>query len=147
MADGSYSDSKARSMPMIQLVYSSRPFGFDNAMLAGILLGARRNNRRDGITGALICRADLYLQMLEGDRVEVEAAYGRIIRDDRHCDVVQRVSHAIDHRMFGAWAMHDDPASDGIWSTREVDGGALDKAVQSDFVAAFAKVTGPRHGP
>lgn len=127
-------------MTMIQLVYSSRPFGFDNAMLAGILLGARRNNVRDGITGALICRADLYLQMLEGRQAEVEAAYGKISRDDRHCDVVQRVSRPIKARMFGGWAMHDDPASDGVWSVRDVDQGALDRAGEAGFIAAFEKV-------
>lgn len=34
----------------------SQPFGYDSAMLAGILTGARRNNRRDGIGAALIDR-------------------------------------------------------------------------------------------
>ncbi len=32
---------------MKQLIYRSQPFGFDRATLAGILSGARRNNRRD----------------------------------------------------------------------------------------------------
>ncbi|MEM9128927.1 MAG: BLUF domain-containing protein, partial [Pseudomonadota bacterium] len=44
-------------MTMIQLVYASMPFGFDDAMLGGILLDARRCNERDDITGALIVRA------------------------------------------------------------------------------------------
>lgn len=127
-------------MTMIQLVYSSRPFGFDSAMLAGILMGARRNNVRDGITGALICRADLYLQMLEGERDEVESAYRKIERDDRHCEVVQRVSRPIGARMFGAWAMHDDPATGGVWSSRQIDDGALDRTDERGFIAAFAKV-------
>ena len=51
---------------LIQLIYSSRPFGFDEATLNGILMFARRNNPREAITGALICRHDLYLQLLEG---------------------------------------------------------------------------------
>jgi Sensors of blue-light using FAD len=127
-------------MTTFQLVYSSRPFGFDNAMLAGILMAARRNNPAKAITGALICRADLYLQLLEGPRDEVEATYAKIIRDDRHCDVVQRVSRTSDHRMFPAWAMHDDPASDLIWSSRDVDTGAMDRASEGDFIAAFARV-------
>ena len=46
-------------MPMLQLIYASRPFGFDTAMLAGILMDARRCNARDDITGMLVCRADL----------------------------------------------------------------------------------------
>jgi hypothetical protein len=48
-------------MPITQIIYASRPFGFDAALLAGILMDARRCNTRDGITGALICRDDLFL--------------------------------------------------------------------------------------
>ena len=64
---------------LIQLIYSSKPFGFDEATLSEILLTARRNNERDGITGALICRRDLYLQLLEGPQAAVEARY------QQHC--------------------------------------------------------------
>lgn len=53
---------------MKQLIYRSQPFGFDRAMLAGILMGARRNNTRDDITGALIVRHDMYLQLIEARR-------------------------------------------------------------------------------
>ena len=45
-------------MSLTQLVYASHPFGFDEAMLNGIILDARRCNERDGITGALIARGD-----------------------------------------------------------------------------------------
>jgi hypothetical protein len=44
-------------MALQQLVYVSTPFGFDRPTLAGILVGARANNARDGLTGCLICRA------------------------------------------------------------------------------------------
>ena len=74
-------------MPLTQLIYTSRPFGFDANTLDDILLGARRNNERDGITGALVCRADLYVQMLEGERAAVTATFGRILRDERHVEV------------------------------------------------------------
>ena len=75
-------------MPDIQFIYASRPFGFDDRALTGILASARRNNARDGITGALICREDLFLQLLEGPRTVVEALYQRIRRDDRRSDIV-----------------------------------------------------------
>ena len=63
---------------LLQLVYASRPFGFDAGTLTAILFDARRCNTRDGITGALICRDDLFLQLLEGPEAAVEAAYARI---------------------------------------------------------------------
>ncbi len=68
-------------MSLIQLIYACTPFGFDSPTLNQILSAARRNNARDQITGALICRADLYLQMLEGPRPAVTAAFDRILRD------------------------------------------------------------------
>ena len=82
---------------LIQLIYSSKPFGFDEAALNGILLTARRNNPRDAITGALICRQDLYLQLLEGPQAAVEARYSS-------------VSRPATERLFPNWAMRDDPA-------------------------------------
>ena len=100
---------------LIQLIYSSRPFGYDEATLAGILLDARRANARDGITGALICRRDIYLQLLEGPGRAVQAAYGRIRRDDRHMDLCLHLSDTVPHRLFDAWDMLHDPARSLIW--------------------------------
>ena len=37
-----------------RLIYRSQPFGFDTAMLAGILSPARRNNPQWGISAGLL---------------------------------------------------------------------------------------------
>ena len=124
---------------LIQLIYSSQPFGFDNAMLNGILIIARRNNPRDSITGALICRQDLYLQLLEGPRAAVEARYRSIARDNRHLEVVERVSRPVTERLFPNWAMRDDPARSWMWTAKEIDDGALERASPDDFVAVFTR--------
>ncbi len=125
---------------MIQLIYSSRPFGFDDSTLNGILMRARWNNPRDAITGALICRRDLYLQLLEGPQAAVEARYEKIARDDRHLEVVKRVSRQINERMFPNWAMRDDPARSWMWTAREIDEGALDRATPAAFIAIFSRL-------
>ena len=125
---------------LIQLIYSSRPFGFDEAALNGILLTARRNNPRDAITGALICRHDLYLQLLEGPRAAVEARYSSIARDDRHLDVVQRFSRPATERIFPNWAMRDDPARSWMWSATEIEQGALDRAGPAEFISVFTRL-------
>ena len=125
---------------MIQLIYSSRPFGFDDASLNGILLTARRNNARDGITGALICRHDLYLQLLEGPQEAVEARYGGIARDNRHVKVVKRMSRRVTDRMFPNWAMRDDPARSWMWTVSEIDQGALERAAPDEFIAVFTRL-------
>ena len=113
-------------MSMTQLIYASTPFGFDDAMLAGILLDARRCNIRDHVTGALIVRGDLFIQLLEGPKNEVNATYQRIRQDDRHVDVTKLMQRAITSRMFPGWAMRDDPAQSWVWSIEDVKNGAVE---------------------
>lgn len=127
-------------MGLIQIVYASRPFGYDDAMLSGILFEARRCNTRDDVTGALICRADLYLQLLEGPEDAVEAAFERIAQDDRHLEVTRLVRRPITERMFAQWAMRDDPARSWMWSQREVADGAVSKASEDEILAVFARL-------
>ena len=124
----------------MQLSYASRPFGFDDPMLAGILLDARRCNERDDITGALIVRQDIYLQLLEGPANAVEAAYQHIRRDDRHTDLRAVRRMPATQRLFGGWAMRDDPARSWIWSQEEVAAGAAERASDDDVLAIFKRL-------
>lgn len=132
-------------MSVTQLIYTSQPFGFDDGMLNGILSSARRNNRRDGITGALVCRHDMYLQLLEGEEELVEATYARITPDDRHLEVTRLWSGEVAERAFPEWAMRDDPARSWLWSPEEVADGALrnasSTAVRNVFVRIAAEAT------
>ena len=125
---------------MIQLIYASRPFDFDEGTLVAILTVARSLNARDGITGALICRADLYLQLLEGPQETVDAAYQRIIRDRRHLDVRLLSRRDVAERLFPAWAMRNDPARSWMWTREEVSAGAVDRATGPEAVAIFERL-------
>ncbi len=125
---------------LIQLIYSSKPFGFDDAALNGILSISRWKNSREAITGALICRHDLYLQLLEGPQAAVEQRYLSIGRDDRHVEVVKRVSRPVSQRLFPNWAMRDDPARSWMWTAEEIKQGALDRATAADFVSVFERL-------
>ena len=129
-------------MSLLQLTYASQPFGFNEPTLAGILLDARRCNTRDGITGALICRDDLFLQMLEGPEDKVDAAYRRILKDDRHLEVRPMLRRVIvdTARLFPNWAMRDDPADTWVWSRADIDNGALDRATDTDVFAIFERL-------
>lgn len=127
-------------MDLVQIIYSSRPFGFDDALLSGILSDARRNNARDGITGALICRADVYLQMLEGPADVVEAAFARITRDDRHLEVEKRFSMTVTERLFPQWSMRDDPARSWMWTQEDVANGAISNASPMEVLAVFTRL-------
>ena len=127
-------------MTIHQLIYMSEPFGFDDGMLNGILSISRRNNTRDGLTGALVCRRDIYLQLLEGPESAVEAAYARIKSDDRHLAVVRLLSEPAEVRLFPDWAMLDDPARSWLWSEAEVGAGAVKEASAADVRGVFERV-------
>jgi len=127
---------------MKQLIYRSQPFGFDNAVLAGILLSARRNNRRNDITGALICRHDLYLQLIEGPAAAIDGLYAQIEADDRHADVHLLLEDEVAVRMFPDWAMLDDEAPSLFWSPDEVAAGALEVASPEALRGAFGRLRG-----
>ncbi|CAN5346284.1 hypothetical protein BH09PSE2_BH09PSE2_18390 [soil metagenome] len=127
-------------MGLVRLIYGSKPFGFDDAMLNGILSDARRCNARDGITGALVCRADVYLQLIEGEEAAIEAAFARIAADDRHVEVKRLSLEAADKRMFPDWAMKDDPARSWLWTQEQVAKGALNRASEAELLAVFERV-------
>ena len=122
---------------LIQIVYLSQPFGFDEPTLAGILLDARRCNTRDDVTGALVCRHDIYLQLLEGPEDAVRATYARISQDDRHAGVKELLNHKIQSRLFASWAMLHDPAKTWIWTEEEIANAALDRAEPAEIIKVF----------
>ena len=134
-------------MPLLQLIYASQPFGFDDLTLAGILSAAQRNNSRDGITGALICREDLYMQLLEGEEVAVEAAYERIRRDNRHGEIKKLFSEKPSARLFPTWAMRHDPAKSWMWTIDEVSAGAVARVTPQQALAVFTRLAGENPGP
>ncbi len=127
-------------MSLTQIIYVSQPFGFDDAMLGGILVQARRNNPRLGITGCLICRQDLYLQLLEGPGPAIDGLYEKIKQDDRHLEVVQLAKTTVEDRMFPDWAMRDDPAQSWLWPPEAVAAGVLFQASPASLRAVFARV-------
>ncbi|MBI1263949.1 MAG: blue light sensor protein [Alphaproteobacteria bacterium] len=127
-------------MSVFRAIYTSRPFGFDTAILRGVLRDARRCNERDGVTGALICRADIYLQWLEGPEDAVRRTLERIGRDDRHLEVKLHVAEPAPERMFGDWAMLHDPAASWVWTPEEVTAGAAERATPEEVTGFFLKL-------
>jgi len=122
---------------LFQIIYASQPFGYDMSTLSGILLVARNNNTRDGVTGALMCRHDIYLQLLEGPEEKVRAASERISRDDRHIGMKTLVCEPVSERIFGDWAMLHDPAKTWIWTEKELSDGAIDRVTPKELKQMF----------
>ena len=127
-------------MPTQQIIYWSKPFGYDAATLAGILSKARIRNAQLDITGALICRSDIYLQLLEGPTGRVETLFSKIEQDDRHVDVQILVRSKIEDRLFPNWAMHHDPAVTWSFTPQEIADGALSRASAREIRSIFLRV-------
>ncbi|MBV9736352.1 MAG: BLUF domain-containing protein [Acidisphaera sp.] len=70
-----------------------------------ILALSRANNRRDGITGALLYSGGVFAQVLEGRLDAIEGAFERIQRDPRHRDVTVLQIAPAGPRGFPDWSM------------------------------------------
>ena len=126
---------------MYRLIYSSRPFGFDTTTLSGLLIDSRENNQKHDITGSLLCRADIYLQLLEGPKEKILQTFDKIKRDDRHLEIkVLLTQKDVKDRLFPNWSMKDDPVESWMWSEKEVADGAVKASSRDEILAIFVKV-------
>ncbi len=72
----------------------------------GALFGeARSNNKRQHVTGALLCAGDVFVQVLEGQEETVRALYAHIAKDPRHDSVSLVETEPVTERVFSRWAM------------------------------------------
>lgn len=92
---------------LAQLVYVSKatnPMREDALMrLARV---SARNNAARNITGLLVYRAGVFVQVLEGDPIALaDLFYGAILDDRRHTDVERLLFEYADRRAFPDWSM------------------------------------------
>lgn len=91
---------------LIQLIYASRTSRMlGPADIKDILSASQRNNARAGVTGALCLHNGIFLQLLEGDRAQVNALYHRLLKDTRHRDTEILDLSEIPFRRFTGWSM------------------------------------------
>jgi hypothetical protein len=101
-------DTTPSAGPTFRLIYRShsRIAADDRATgLARIFSASRANNKRLGVTGALLVTEGWFVQALEGDESVVRGLYERISGDPRHEDVTVIESAPVDRRVFSRWAM------------------------------------------
>lgn len=106
------------------------------ATLAEILGQSDRNNRRDHVSGVLARHEGLFLQALEGARVDLDRLLDRVRRDARHGDVRLLAYGPVQERAFGAWGMAlADISSDPVLSA----GRRLDQLSPEDALAILKR--------
>ena len=128
-------------MKLMQLAYCSQPFGYSLEILSAILVASRANNSKRDITGALICRSDIFLQLLEGPAQQVKSTYAAIQNDDRHINIYHLLDQNVDKRLFPAWSMKDDPVKTWMWSREEVSNGIVKSLSKAEVEEVFVKLS------
>lgn len=101
---------------LVRLLYVSEPVGpITTTTTTLILEKSTAYNKRENITGVLCQGSGLWLQVLEGERSQVNLLYARIMSDRTHRNVELLSMEEITHRRFGQWSMalvylsKDDP--------------------------------------
>ncbi len=91
---------------LVRLMYASRAVeSIDHDELIAILRKSKANNPAHGITGVLCFSGGIFLQVLEGGRLQVSGLYNRIANDRRHKEVVLLSYEEIGERSFAGWSM------------------------------------------
>ena len=91
---------------LIRLLYISRASGaITTTVTESILQSARVHNRVAGITGILCQGQGLYIQILEGERSNVNRLYTTLIKDKRHQNVELVSIEEVQTRRFPEWSM------------------------------------------
>jgi hypothetical protein len=91
---------------LVRCLYASRAaIPLAENVLSDILLQSRKNNPAMGITGMLCYAKDIFVQVIEGGRDEINQLLNRIMRDDRNVDVQVLCFEEISERCFNNWTM------------------------------------------
>jgi hypothetical protein len=93
---------------LVRLVYASRSVEpMAGKLIDSILAQSHAHNAEHGITGILCAyqNGDVFVQALEGGRIEVNRLYNNIVCDPRHRDVTVLEYAEVGERVFSGWRM------------------------------------------
>jgi hypothetical protein len=90
---------------LVRLLYCSRAVDPSPHAVESILAQAREHNPVTGITGILCYGGGIFLQAIEGGRMQVSDLFGHIQRDGRHKEVALLHYEEISERRFSGWTM------------------------------------------
>ena len=98
-----------KSITMFELVYYSilktQEGKTSIQIMNEILKKSREFNANKNITGCLLFRNNVFLQLLEGKKEDVQNLYQSIKRDHRHTNVTLIIEQDVKERMFPDWSM------------------------------------------
>jgi hypothetical protein len=90
---------------LVRLLYASRAVDPSPDTVETIISQSRHHNPATGITGILCYGGGIFLQAIEGGRMQVSELFGHILNDPRHKDVALLHYEEILERRFSGWSM------------------------------------------
>lgn len=133
-------------MSLYQLFYVStaRP-NIQQTDINSILRSAHSFNPLHDLTGLLLFRGGYFVQVLEGEKKEVQNIYNKITTDPRHHNHLVIFERYEEQRMFGQWSMGFCKIEDIDLSLIEqffqwrdlVDGKVLDTQLITNMLSEF----------
>lgn len=101
---------------LVRLLYVSQPVGPVTTTVTTLILEQSNiYNKKENITGVLCQGSGLWMQVLEGERHQVNVLYAQIMASRHHNNVELLSMEEITQRQFGKWSMalvhlsKDDP--------------------------------------
>ena len=93
-------------MYLVRLIYCSTPnVEVNKQIIDDIVNVSIENNKKMSITGVLCFDDKYFLQWVEGPRSSINDLYCRLIKDDRHKELVLLDYSPISSRNFPHWSM------------------------------------------
>lgn len=91
---------------LVRLLYASKAAeDISQDDLLRILTQSKANNPGGGITGVLCSSGRIFMQVLEGGRMQVNALYNKIAADKLHQDLAILLYEEVSERKFAGWSM------------------------------------------
>lgn len=132
-------------MPLAQLIYHSRPSAeLGGTEVSKIVREASQSNASRGITGYLLATPGHFVQVLEGDALQINGLFQKIARDERHHQVALLHYGQISVRRFSRWSMGSRLFASGaelflrFGSTGALDPAALSGEAARELLAELA---------
>ena len=120
-----------------QIIYSSRPLGFDKDTVQQILVSSCKNNQSVEVTGLLIYSEDQYLQLLEGPTPALEETFSKIKSDTRHDNIIVLKEDFTDRRLFSSWTMRPQPLDVMMFEEDDIKNGLIERFSPSQAFNVF----------
>ena len=100
---------------MIHIIYVSRAIhSMTEEELRFLLHQSRKRNKRQNITGLLLYVGNNFIQLLEGERRDVEDVYDSILKDNRNSGNIILLNEPIQERDFPNWSMGFQPIDKSV---------------------------------